>query len=93
MMGAVRFAKRIGPARDRPLDAKGVGVHSIGLVQSTFAQLGRARAQLEPTPAVPCPRASLAELVDDRTPIQAARHSYGASLAVVWHHPNTRHGL
>jgi hypothetical protein len=51
MMGAVRFAKRIGRARDRPLDAKGVGVHSIGLVQSTFAQLGRARAQLEPTPS------------------------------------------
>ena len=50
MTGAVRFAKRIGPARGRPLDAKGVGGHSIGLVQSTFAQLGRATTQLEPTP-------------------------------------------
>jgi hypothetical protein len=51
MMGAMRFAKRIGRARDRPLDAKGVGGHSIGLVQSTFAQLGRAsaaRADTEP---------------------------------------------
>jgi hypothetical protein len=47
-MGAMRFAKRIGPARDRPLDANGVGGHSIGVVQSTFAQLGRARAHLEP---------------------------------------------
>jgi hypothetical protein len=37
MMAAVRFAKRIGPARDRPLDANGVGGHSIGVAQSTFA--------------------------------------------------------
>ena len=44
MMAAVRFAKRIGPARDRPLDANGVGGHSIAAVQSAFARLGRARA-------------------------------------------------
>jgi hypothetical protein len=44
MMAAVRFAKRIGPARD----ANGVGGHSIGVVQSTFAQLGRARVHLKP---------------------------------------------
>jgi len=48
MMAAVRFAKRMGLARDRPLDANGVGGHSIGAVQSTFAQLGRARVHLEP---------------------------------------------
>ena len=30
MMATVRFAKRIGPVRDRPLDANGVGGHSIG---------------------------------------------------------------
>jgi hypothetical protein len=47
MMGAVRFAKRIGPARDRPLDANGVGGHSIGVVQTTFAQLGHARVHLD----------------------------------------------
>jgi len=46
-MAAVRFAKRIGPARDRPLDANGVGGHSICVVQSTFAQLGRARVHRE----------------------------------------------
>ena len=48
MMAAMRFAKRIGPARDRPLDANGLGGHSIGVVKSTFAQLGRARVHLEP---------------------------------------------
>ena len=48
MKAAVRFAKRIGPARDRPLDANGLGGHSIGVVKSTFAQLGRARVHLEP---------------------------------------------
>ena len=48
MMAAVRFAKRMGLARDRPLDANGVGGHSIGVVQSTFAQFCRARVHLEP---------------------------------------------
>ena len=47
MMAAVRFAKRMGLARDRPLDANGVGGHSIGAVQSTFAQLGRARVHCD----------------------------------------------
>jgi hypothetical protein len=40
MMAIVRFAKRIGSIRDR--DANGVGGHSIGAVQSTFAHVGRA---------------------------------------------------
>jgi hypothetical protein len=47
MMPAVRFAKRIGPVRDRSLDANGVGARSISTVQSTFAQLGRARVHLD----------------------------------------------
>jgi hypothetical protein len=51
MMAAVRFAKRISPARDRPLDANGVGGHSIGVVQNMFAQSGRARVHLDPPPA------------------------------------------
>ena len=47
MMAVVRFTKRIGPVRDRPLDANAVGGHSIGAVQSAFTQLGRARAHLD----------------------------------------------
>jgi hypothetical protein len=46
-MAVVRFAKRIGPAPDRPLDADGFGGHTIGAVQSTFARLGRARVHLD----------------------------------------------
>ena len=82
MMGAVRFAKRIGRARDRPLDAKGVGVHSIGVgakhVRSVGSREGAAASRHR---AVPCPRASLAELVDDR--LRFNRKTFvGASLAV-----------
>jgi hypothetical protein len=47
MTAAVRFAKPTGPVPDHPLDANGVGGHSIGAVQSTFAQLGRARVHLD----------------------------------------------
>jgi hypothetical protein len=47
MSAAVCFGRRIGPVPDHPLDANGVGGHSIGAVQSTFAQLGRARVHLD----------------------------------------------
>jgi hypothetical protein len=47
MRAIVRFAKRIGPVRQRLLDANGVGGHSIGEGQSTFAPVGRARVHLD----------------------------------------------
>jgi hypothetical protein len=46
-MAALRFAKRIDPAPDRPLDADAFGAHTSGAVRSAFVRLGRAGVHLD----------------------------------------------